>query len=129
MVSTAEQMSTSLPVALFAAGPFVPLAEFLTVVLIVTTCGALIAAFTRSDDAAPHRLSDAQLCRAWRTTTMAVRVRTAPDEQLAIAAWREEYLDEMEQRHAAGFRAWLEDGECDDEALEGFLVGDERADT
>ena len=83
----------------------------------------------RAGDPTPHRLSDAQLCRAWRTTTLALRVRTAPAEQLAIAAWREEYLDEMEQRHAAGFRAWLEDGRCDDEVLEGFLLGDERADT
>lgn len=33
----------------------------------------------------------------------------------------------MALRHAAGFRAWLDDGQGDDEAPEGFLVCDERA--
>lgn len=57
-----------------------------------------------------YELSDAGLCRAWRSTYFPVR--EAPDaatlEQLYL--FRQACLDEMERRNAHALYAWLNDG-------------------
>lgn len=120
-------------VALFVAGLVLfPSDVSITAVLsmaLATLLSTYPSRVSQPRSATPHRLSDAQLCCAWRTTSMALRVRTEPHERLAIAVWREEYLNEMETRNAAGFQAWIEAGECADAALEGFLVRDKATGT
>ena len=53
-------------------------------------------------------LNSAQLCRAWRISFLAVISAKTASELEELAQKRRSYLDELELRNPAGFRAWLE---------------------
>lgn len=55
----------------------------------------------------PGRLSDTELCGAWRRSTVRLQwVRTA-SERLELTVLRGKYLDELERRDPRGFQNWL----------------------
>ena len=61
----------------------------------------------RDLDVDPARLSDIELCGAWRRSSLRLqRARTA-NERLQLTGLRERYLDELEHRDPRGFRDWL----------------------
>lgn len=55
-----------------------------------------------------HNLNSAQLCRGWRVSFLAVVSAKSEAELELLARKRRLYLDELERRNPAGFRAWLE---------------------
>lgn len=55
-----------------------------------------------------RNLSSAQLCRAWRISFLAIVSAKSESELEELAQKRRLYLEELEVRNPAGFRAWLE---------------------
>jgi hypothetical protein len=55
-------------------------------------------------------LSDAQLCRAWRRSLIALRQSRSPEELEQVAVLRRACLDEMELRDPVAFASWLASG-------------------
>jgi hypothetical protein len=56
----------------------------------------------------PGECGDDELARRWRTTSRGVRSTWLTAEQrVALAAERQDLLDELERRDPAGFQAWL----------------------
>lgn len=55
-------------------------------------------------------MSNAQLCRAWRTSFSALQRSEYADEREQLAAARASYLDELEHRDPEGFARWIADG-------------------
>ena len=57
---------------------------------------------------AASRLPDEELARRWRTTSRGVRSTWLPvPERAALAAERQQLLDELERRDPVGFQEWL----------------------
>lgn len=60
-----------------------------------------------------HELTDAELCRAWRASYVALdRLLKTPNtvQQARWIARRQQYLDELEHRNPHGFHRWLQSG-------------------
>lgn len=58
-------------------------------------------------------LTDAELCVAWRTSYITLDRLIGTAQIFHQATWvdrRQQYLDELERRHPAGFRRWLQSG-------------------
>lgn len=53
-------------------------------------------------------LNSAQLCRAWRISFLAAISARTPSALEDLASKRRMYLEELELRNPAGFRAWLD---------------------
>lgn len=72
-------------------------------------------------------LSNEQLCRRWRASYRAGRRRSSAPQLMAAVAERQMYLNELEQRNATGFAAWLAAGpEAADNPLP-YLTGNHVA--
>lgn len=57
------------------------------------------------------RLTDEQLCQAWRASYLALQARrSSATAMLETIEERQRYLDELERRNASGLRAWLASG-------------------
>jgi hypothetical protein len=56
------------------------------------------------------RLTDEQLCQAWRASYTALQQQSSANQKMATVAERQEYLDEFERRNPNGFVAWLASG-------------------
>ena len=55
-------------------------------------------------------LSDAELCLAWRRSFTGLQACANPEQVAVVAQVRAECLDELEQRHPAAFKVWLDSG-------------------
>lgn len=55
-------------------------------------------------------LDDYQLCHGWRASYTCLVLAPTAAERLELVHVRQAYLDEMERRHPAGLRAWLDSG-------------------
>ena len=68
------------------------------------------AVMARGLRSATETLDDTDLCHAWRASFTALeRARTA-EARLDVVCLRQVYLDELERRHPAGVRDWLDSG-------------------
>jgi hypothetical protein len=55
-------------------------------------------------------MPDEELCRQWRTSSAQVREAATSRQLSRVQQERQRYLDELERRNEAGFRAWLASG-------------------
>jgi hypothetical protein len=60
--------------------------------------------------AAVETLDDRGLCHGWRASFTCLATARSAAERTELVHLRQAYLDEMERRHPAGLRAWLESG-------------------
>ncbi len=57
-----------------------------------------------------EKLSDVDLCRAWRTSYVALQRAADSSELAAVAALRGGYLDELRRRDARAYDSWISSG-------------------
>ena len=62
------------------------------------------------DFVVPDLMDDADLCRAWRSSYVALERARSVESRLRVVAIRAIYLDELERRAGAGFQAWIGSG-------------------
>lgn len=72
-------------------------------------------------------LSDAELCRAWRRSFLALMSAADPAGHEVVVLHRQALLDEMEQRDPAGLQAWLSSGARAASGPERYLGRDDPA--
>jgi len=66
--------------------------------------------FLATPPAGPSALTDAQLSRAWQTSSRTLRRRISLAQKVAVVEERQTYLEEFERRNPSGFEAWLVSG-------------------
>jgi hypothetical protein len=62
------------------------------------------------DFVVPDLMDDADLCRAWRSSYVALERARSVESRMRVVAIRAIYLDELERRAGAGFQAWIGSG-------------------
>jgi hypothetical protein len=67
------------------------------------------SASATTDDAL-HKMTDAELCRAWRSSFVALQQARSLHLRFLIVQTRQHLLDEIDARHPAGLQAWLASG-------------------
>jgi hypothetical protein len=55
-------------------------------------------------------MTDTELCRAWRRSFVTLTSARSLGRRAGVVSLRQVILDEMEVRHPAGLRAWLDSG-------------------
>lgn len=73
-------------------------------------------------------LTDVELCHAWRQSFALLHTARSAAGVLRVTTLRQSYLDEMERRHPAAFRSWLESGGSATGGPDRFLTARRRQD-
>lgn len=73
-------------------------------------------------------LADAELCQAWRQSFLLLQSARSTAGVLSVTSLRQSYLDEMERRHPAAFRSWLDSGGRATGGPDRFLTARRRED-
>ncbi len=74
----------------------------------------------------PELLTDADLCRAWRSSFVALQRATSVESRLQVVRLRALYLDELQRRSGPAVQAWLESGARAASDPSRFLTGKHR---
>jgi len=77
--------------------------------------------------AVSNTMTDLDLCRAWRSSFVALERAGNPASRARIAGTRAVLLDELERRHPSGFGAWIRSGARAAGGPERYVLGHEGA--
>jgi len=77
--------------------------------------------------AVSNTMTDLDLCRAWRSSFVALERAGNPASRARIAGTRAVLLDELERRHPSGFGAWIRSGARAAGGPERYVLGHDAA--
>lgn len=89
------------------------------------SAGSLTGMEQRLQDVAAGDMTDDELCRVWRLSHNLLGTCVEAGQRAELAALRQSYLDEFEQRHPAGFVRWLHDDPTSADDLHPYLTDSE----